>query len=255
MSYGRRGQADHEGVGVPGCARAGCEPLEPSGNLCCGTAKCVDARLGAAYVQQVARCLDLEPRGEPVCDVERLVDATRVDQRIDSGERDQVDDLGESAGGCEGCPGVELVEGRLRPFVGPQLDAEVVVEDSHFSSLSGVGRQPDCLAHVVEATRIADSSASEAEVAERARRSLQPELIGKRDCSFGGGECSFTAAVEKVGTRDLGQRLDVRAPLRERIQQRQASPGSSTQRGSARRERRLASTCMACAMAGRSPRS
>ena len=153
VSYGRRGQADHERVGVPGCARAGCEPLEPSGNLCCGTTKCVDARLGAAYVQQVARCLDLEPRGEPVSasSASSMRPASISGSILVSVIRSMISVSPQAAAKAD--PGVELVECRLGPFVGPQQDAEVVVEDADFAALSGFGRQPDCLAHVVDATR------------------------------------------------------------------------------------------------------
>src|SRR5207244_5849324 len=45
------------------------------------------------------------------------------------------------------------------------------------------------------------------------------ELVGKRECSLGGGECGLTSAVEEVCTRDLGERLDVCAPFGERFQQ------------------------------------
>ena len=62
---------------------------------------------------------------------------------------------------------------------------------------------------------------SEAEVAERARRPFQAELVGKRECSLGGRECGVTSAVQEVRTRDLGERLDVRGALGQRFQQRQ----------------------------------
>ena len=124
------------------------------------------------------------------------------------------------------------------------------MEDSHFSSLSGVGRQPDCLAHVVEATEISDPSASEADVAERARRSVQPELVGERDRSLGRGQCGSPLPWRKSARATSVSASTWAGPLGNGSSSAKASPGSSTQRGSARRERRLASTCIACAIAG-----
>ena len=186
MGHGRRCQADDQAVRVSNRVGARFEPLEPSGNLCCATAKRVDPRLCAAYVQEVARCLDLEARGEPVRDLECFVDAAGVDQRFDSAQRHQVEHLVEPAGGRECDPGVELVESRLGPLVGPQLEAEVIVEDSHLASQSAIRRDPDRLAHVIEATRLSEPSASKAEIAEacaatvpgRARRRARV-LVGR----------------------------------------------------------------------------
>ena len=236
MDHGRRCQADHQDVCVPDGVGARFEPLEPSGTPRCGTAKRVDASLRAAYVHEVARRLHLEARREPVCDPERLVDAAGIDQRIDPAQRHQVENLVEPAGGRERDPGVELVEGRLRPFVDPQLDAEVVVEDPHLASQSGVRGEPDRLAHIVEAAGISDSAAGEAEVAERARRPLQAELVGERDRSLSRGECGVTPTVQEVRTRDLGQRLDVHGPPGQRFQQcqglgRQLDPARIGQAG------------------------
>ena len=95
---------------------------------------------------------------------------------------------------------------------------------------SAIRRDPDRLAHLIEATRLSEPSTSKAKIPKRARRPFQAELVGKSECSLGGARGGVTSAVQEVRTRDLRERLYVRGALGNGSSGARASAGSSNPR-------------------------
>ena len=120
-----------------------------------------------------------------------------------------------------GGAGAEFGECRFRATVGPQKDAEVVVQDGDFAALSFLGGEPNSISHVVDATGIAEASASGAAVAERPARPADFELICQAQRTFGRGDRPLVAALHHLGGGDLAERVDKCGIRGQRFEQRQ----------------------------------
>ena len=74
-------------------------------------------------------------------------------------------------------PVASSVDCGLGALEDPQPEAEVVVQDRDLASLSGLIGKQDRLAHILGSSGVSDVHARRAEVAERARRRFETELL------------------------------------------------------------------------------
>ena len=100
------------------------------------------------------------------------------------------------------------VEGRLRAFIKPRLEGEVVIEEADGSAFSLLDREPARLPHLLDPVLLTEVATGKAAEAERIRRLAQAELRREGESLVGGRDRLLELAGDEMESCLHRVRLD-----------------------------------------------